>query len=273
MRQAATSHTRGMSTAPARIPLARALPLPLPGAPSAGQAPPLPGVSIVLPCFDEEENVVEAIRAARLAGRRAARAHEVIVVDDGSRDRTRERALAAAAEDADVRVVVHEDNLGYGAALRSGIAAASQPWILLTDADLQFDLTQLEDFLPFTGQADLLLGRRILRMDPLGRRISADLWNRLVRFVFRLPVRDVDCAFKLVRAELVGGIQLTCSGAMISTELVVRCIRRGARVRQLGVRHRPRVAGHQTGNSPRVVARAFRELAGARRELGRLPRP
>src|SRR4051794_22139070 len=271
MPQGAASHTRRMSTAPARLPLASTLPFPLPGAGPAGQAPPLSGVSIVLPCYDEEDNVIEAIRAARLAGRRAARAHEVIVVDDGSRDRTRERALALAAEDPDVRLVVHERNAGYGAALRSGIAAASQPWILLTDADLQFDLTQLEDFLPHAARNDVVMGHRLLRQDPLGRRMAAGAWNQLVRAVFRLPVRDVDCAFKLIRADFVTDMPLTCSGAMISTELLVRAIARGARVEQIGVRHRPRIAGHQSGTSPRVVARAFRELAAARRELGRLP--
>ena len=261
-----------MSTAPARLPFARALPYPPTGASTAGQAAPLPGVSIVLPCYDEEDNVVEAVRAARLAGRRAALACEVIVVDDGSRDRTRDRALPLALEDPDVRVIVHEHNSGYGAALRSGIAAASQPWILLTDADLQFDLTQLEDFLPHAARNDLVLGHRVLRMDPVGRRMAAGAWNWLVRRVFRLPVRDVDCAFKLVRTDLLKDVPLTCSGAMISTELVLRCIAQGARVTQLGVRHRPRVAGEQSGTSPRVVARAFRELFAARRELGRLPR-
>ena len=261
-----------MSTAPARLPLPRALPFPPAGAPSTGQAAPLRGVSIVLPCFDEEDNVVEAVRAARLAGRRAALACEVIVVDDGSRDRTRERALALALDDPAVRVIVHERNSGYGAALRSGIAAASQPWILLTDADLQFDLTQLEAFLPYADDHDLVLGHRVLRMDPFGRRVAAGAWNWLVRRVFRLPVRDVDCAFKLVRADLLKDVPLTCSGAMISTELVVRCIGRGGRLMQIGVRHRPRVAGEQSGTNPRVVARAFRELFAARRELGRLPR-
>ena len=230
----------------------------------------LPGVSIVLPCFDEEDNVAEAVRASALAGRRAAQAHEVIVVDDGSGDRTREIALRLAEQDPAVRVVVHPSNLGYGAALRSGIAAASMPWILLTDADLQFDLTQLEDFLPFAGDHDLVVGRRAARMDPLGRRVAAALWNRLVDLVFDLPVRDVDCAFKLVRAKLVKDMALSTSGAMISTELIVRCLAEGARLKELDVRHRPRVAGRQSGTDPRVVARAFRELVVARRRIGTL---
>jgi cellulose synthase/poly-beta-1,6-N-acetylglucosamine synthase-like glycosyltransferase len=237
--------------------------------PEAGP-PQLPGVSIVLPCFNEEENVADAVRAALLAGRRAAVDHEVIVVDDGSRDRTLEIALGLREQNPAVRVVNHQVNLGYGAALRSGIAAASQPWILLTDADLQFDLTQLEDFLPFAEDHDLIVGWRVQRMDPLGRRLAAALWNRLVDAVFGLPVRDVDCAFKLVRTELVKDMPLTASGAMISTELIVRCLAAGARLEQIGVRHRPRQAGKQSGTSPRVVARAFLELGSARRQLGTL---
>jgi glycosyltransferase involved in cell wall biosynthesis len=236
----------------------------------AASPPPLPGVSIVLPCFNEEDNVAEAVRAAVLAGRRAALDHEVIVVDDGSRDRTREIAQGLRALNPAVRVIVHPHNLGYGAALRSGIAAASKPWILLTDADLQFDLTQLEDFLPFAQDHDLILGRRVARMDPLGRRVAAALWNRLVDLVFGLPVRDVDCAFKLVRSELVKDMPLGASGAMISTELIVRCLAQGTRLKEINVRHRPRVAGQQSGTSPRVVARAFRELVSARRQLGTL---
>jgi glycosyltransferase involved in cell wall biosynthesis len=233
-------------------------------------AAPLEGVSIVLPCFDEAENVADAVRLASLAAGRAARAHEIIVVDDGSTDDTLAIASALATEDPAVRVVVHTQNLGYGAALRSGIAASREPWILLTDADGQFDLTQLDDFLPFAADHDVLVGHREARQDPLGRRVTARAWNLLVRVVFGLPVRDVDCAFKLVRREQVQDIALVSSGAMISTELLVRCLADGARVKELAVRHRPRTAGRQSGNHPRVIARAFRELAALRRQLGRV---
>ena len=238
--------------------------------PPGEHAPALAGLTIVLPCFNEEDNVVEAVRAAQLAGRRSALINEVIVVDDGSSDGTRERALALVADDPMVKLVMHPVNRGYGAAVRSGIAAAQQPWTLLTDADLQFDLTQIEDFLPFAGDHDLIVGKRVMRMDPPGRRAAAAVWNRLVRAVFALPVADVDCAFKLVRTDLLADVPLTSSGAMISTELLVRCLERGARVKQLPVRHRPRVAGEQSGTNPRVVVRAFRELLTARRDLGRL---
>jgi hypothetical protein len=147
------------------------------------------------------------------------------------------------------------------------------PWVLLTDADLQFDLDQLEHFVPLTHDADVVMGWRIARQDPLHRRVNAAAWNRLVRHTFHLQVRDVDCAFKLIRRDLVDGLALTSSGAMISTELLVRAQDTGARIRELGVEHRPRLAGEQSGANPRVVLRAFRELRQLRRDLTGEPAP
>jgi glycosyltransferase involved in cell wall biosynthesis len=233
----------------------------------------LAGVSVVLPCHDEAPNVAEAVLEASAAARANALAHEVIVVDDGSRDETLAIATRLAAADDAVRVVVHPHNRGYGAALRSGIAAARQPWVLLTDADLQFDLKQLAAFVPLADEHDVIVGYRIDRQDPRGRIIAAAGWNALVHRVFRLPVRDVDCAFKLIRRELLQSLELEAEGATISTELLVGCLARGARLAELGVVHRARTAGRQSGTSPRVVARAFRELIALRRRLGPVARP
>jgi glycosyltransferase involved in cell wall biosynthesis len=227
----------------------------------------LPGLTVVLPCHDERENVAAAVAAARSAARRFARRVEIVVVDDGSTDGT--GAIAAELERAlpELRVVTHQENRGYGAAVRSGIAAATMPWILLTDGDLQFDLLELEAFVPQAHGSDLVVGRRLGRADPLGRRLAAAAWNVLVRVLFRLPVRDVDCAFKLMRADTVQPLELTADGAMVSTELLARALRAGASVVELDVRHRPRLAGEQSGGSPRVIARALLELAALRREL------
>jgi glycosyltransferase involved in cell wall biosynthesis len=233
-------------------------------------APPVPalaGISIVLPCHDEAPNVEAAVRMASAAGRRHAFAHEVIVVDDGSEDETLAIATRLAAADAAVRVIVHPHNRGYGAALRSGIAAARQPWVLLTDADLQFDLDELAAFVPLSEDHDVIVGYRLERQDPRGRIVAAAAWNALVQRAFHLPVRDVDCAFKLVRRNLLYGLELEADGAMISTELLVRLLARDARLVELGVHHRPRPAGRQSGTSPRVVARAFGELLTLRRRL------
>jgi hypothetical protein len=233
----------------------------------------LAGLSIVLPCHDEEANVARAIAAATVAGERVAEAHEILVVDDGSSDRTRALAEAAAARDPRVRVLVHEHKEGYGAALRTGMQGARLPWVFLTDADLQFDLCELENFLPAAVDHDLVAGYRIDRADPLERRLNAAAWNALVDRVFDLPVRDVDCAFKLLRGELAHGLTLTADGAMVSTELIARARLAGARIAEVGVHHRPRVAGHSSGADPRVILQAFRELRRVRADLRQAARP
>lgn len=227
----------------------------------------LPGLSIVLPCFDEADNVRAAVEDALRAATEFAREHEVIVVDDGSSDATGRIARVLAAHDPHVRVVAHERNRGYGAAVRSGIAASRMPWVLLTDADCQFDLLELRDFVPVAEHHDLLMGYRILRADRWHRRAAAWAWNVFMRRTFDVGVRDVDCAFKLVRGEAVRALPLRSEGAMISTELLVRACQLGWRVVEIGVHHRPRVAGSATGGDPRVVVRAFRERRVLRRAL------
>ncbi|MEA2221837.1 MAG: hypothetical protein QOH83_213 [Solirubrobacteraceae bacterium] len=238
--------------------------------PSVRNGEVLAGVSIVLPCYNEAANVADAVRAATGAAEAHAADFEVIVVDDGSTDGTAQIAARLADADRRVRLVVHPSNRGYGGAVRSGLRAARMPWVLLTDADLQFDLRELESFVPLANDADLIAGWRIARQDPPHRRLNAAAWNWLMHKRFDVPVRDIDCAFKLVRRDLLEEIPLTSSGAMISTELLVRAVGAGAVIREVGVRHLPRVAGEQSGASPRVVIKAFRELGRVHGELRRL---
>jgi glycosyltransferase involved in cell wall biosynthesis len=223
----------------------------------------LEGLSVVLPCHDEEANLPRMLAEAEAAARLVAAEHEIVVVDDGSSDRTRAIALAYPG----VRVVLHERNLGYGAAVRSGLVAARMPWVFLTDADRQFDLRDLAGFAARADHADVIVGHRIQRADPLYRRVTADAWNRLVESLFGLGVRDVDCAFKLFRRDMLDDIPLTSGGAVISTELLARLVAAGARLEEIDVRHRARSAGRQSGNRPDVVARAFAELFRLRRAL------
>src|SRR3954452_3127123 len=164
----------------------------------------LESLSIVLPCFDEEPNVARAIEEARRAARRFAEHFEILVVDDGSTDRTAE----IAAREPDVRVLAHERNRGYGAAVRTGLDASRSEWVLLTDGDLQFDLSELEAFVPLADGHELIAGFRIDRADPAPRRAAAHAWNALVRASFGVRVRDVDCAFKLMRGSAVRALRL-----------------------------------------------------------------
>jgi glycosyltransferase involved in cell wall biosynthesis len=241
------------------------LPSPRRRAPGSGRL--LEGLSVVLPCFNEDENVEAAVADAIAAARLASEHYEVLVVDDGSADDTARVVGPLVAADRAVRLLVHPINLGYGAALKTGIEAARMPWVLLTDSDLQFDLTEIESFLPYAESSDLVMGYRIDRKDPFTRRANAKAWNWLVRLLLRVPVRDVDCAFKLIRRDLLSELELVSSGATISPELIARSSQLGATITEIGVHHKPRVAGKQSGANPRVVFRAFRELAQLRQAL------
>ena len=232
-------------------------------------AHPLSFVSIVLPCFDEEPNVAAAVYEARAAGAACAERHEVIVVDDGSTDHTATIAAALTATLPDVRLVRHARNCGYGAAVRAGIDSSRGDWVVLTDGDRQFDLTELP-LLVETAEAsgaDLVAGYRIHRADPVHRRAAAHAWNRLVRASFGVGVRDVDCAFKLARGDALRALPLESDGAMISTELLVRAQLAGWSIAEVGVHHRPRMAGTPSGGDPRVIVHAFAERRAFQRRL------
>jgi glycosyltransferase involved in cell wall biosynthesis len=233
--------------------------------PRAGAA--LPSLAVLLPCHDEAPNVAAAVNEAKRAAVRFARRHEILVIDDGSSDETAAIASELAVRDPHVHLVEHERNLGYGAAVRSGIAASSADWILLTDGDLQFDLGELQLFLGPAEQCDLVAGYRLRRADPPARRLAAHAWNGLMRRSFGVAVRDVDCAFKLMRGPAARALPLESDGAMVSTELLVRASLAGWRISEVGVHHRPRLAGEPSGGDIRVIARAFRERRALLRRL------
>jgi glycosyltransferase involved in cell wall biosynthesis len=240
--------------------------------PEPAAASALASLSVVLPCFNEEANVAAAIEGAVAAARQCSDRYEIVVVDDGSTDGTARVVGELAAREPNLRAIIHTRNRGYGAALRSGIRAARMEWVLLADADLQFDLRDLADFVPLARSADALWGRRLVRQDTLLRRFYASTWNWLVRGLFAVRVHDVDCGFKLIRADVLRGMNLQTTGAMISTELAVQCRAQGARFAEIGVRHHPRIAGEETGGDPRVIGRALHELAAMYRVLRRLSR-
>ena len=224
-------------------------------------------ISAVMPAFNEEGNLEQSVGRMAAALADQARAFEVIVVDDGSRDGTATLLARLKAIHPSLRVVRHPVNRGYGAALRSGFAAARYPWIFLMDADNQFDPADVAVLLAAAADADIVAGYRKRRRDPLPRRLNAWAFFTLVTILFGRLARDVNCAFKLIRRDLLVRMELHSEGALINTEVFVLARQLQARVVEVPVQHYPRTSGRQTGANLRVVFRAFSELLAFKAEM------
>ncbi len=229
-----------------------------------GQAQRVPRLSYFFPAHNEEANLAGLVEEALATLPGLAETFEIIAVDDGSRDATASVAEGLAAQYPDVvRLVRHPVNLGYGAALRSGFAAARYELIAFTDGDRQFqvaDLGRLTARLAAADAPDVVVGFRIKRADPLVRTIYARLYRLANRLFFGLKVTDVDCACKLFRREALDGLRVESGGAFFSAELLIRLQVAGRRVAEVGVPHYPRTAGSATGAKPQVVLRAVRDF-------------
>ncbi len=230
----------------------------------------------MFPCYNEEANVERVTRAAVAVAHRIADDYEVLIVNDGSRDRTGEIGERLAGEDPHVRIVHNRPNQGYGGALARGFREARKNWIFYTDGDGQFDFEELPGLLPLLETHDIVSCYRLDRQDPLLRKVNAFAWSTLVNLLFSIRLRDIDCAFKIYPRTFIGQIELKSRGALIDTEMLAKARNLGCSIAQVGVHHYPRVAGQQTGANLKVILRAFRELFKLYRQIkaeGRTGRP
>ena len=224
-------------------------------------------VSAFFPCHNEQESVEQMTKKTLEVLAKISDDYEVIIVNDGSCDQTGEIADRLAGESQHVKVVHHQVNRGYGGALQSGFRAATKKWVFYTDGDGQFDINELPGLIDLTEKYDVITCYRIKRSDPLLRKLNAWAWGRLVRFMFDLPIKDIDCAFKLYRREIFDKIKMKSQGALIDTEILARAKRAGYTMTQRGVHHYPRTVGQQSGANIKVILRAFKELFKLRRDI------
>jgi len=233
----------------------------------------IPGsLSLVLPAYNEEGNIEYVVRRALDVLPTVTDAFEVIVVNDGSRDTTPQIIDALAAEDPRVKPV-HQTNKGYGGAVKAGFAASTCDFVMFMDADRQFDIKDIRLLAPFVGEYDIVAGFRMERSDPMHRRINAEIFNIVVRILFGVHLRDLDCAFKIFRGDMIRSLDLTTSGALINAEMQAKLRRQGATIEQVGVHHYPRIAGEATGGNLRVIVRAMRETIQLWRRMHRYQPP
>ena len=227
----------------------------------------LASLSVFYPCYNEEANVERTTEAALKACRRLADDFEIIIVNDGSKDRTGEIADSLASKYPQVRAVHNNPNLGYGGALQRGFGEAAKDWVFYTDGDGQFDFEEIEKLLPLLDEFDIISGYRLDRRDSLIRKFNAWCWTTLVNLLFGMRIRDIDGAFKIFPRRLFDQIELWSTGALIDTEILAKATRLGYRIGQTGVHHYPRTAGEQSGANLRVILRAFKELFKLRKRI------
>jgi len=226
-------------------------------------------LAVVLPAFNEEANVEKVVRTCVAYLEPRLPDYELLVVNDGSRDRTGDILRQLQTEFPRLRPLHHTQNRGYGAALRTGFDAASKPFVFYMDGDGQFDIRDLDQLLPLAADEDhIVTGYRIERRDPFIRRLNAKLFGGwLVRVMLGVRVRDLNCAFKLIPKKVLQSIVLESPGALINAELYGRAARKGFGIKEVGVHHYPRAAGVQTGAHLRVIVRAFYDLLRLRRKI------
>jgi glycosyltransferase involved in cell wall biosynthesis len=212
------------------------------------------GVSIFYPCYQDWGTMGSMVMFTVQTAERLGIDYDITLVDDGSAAHTRELLDEIRRVYPEVKVVRHEQNRGYGGALRSGFAAATKEWIFYTDGDAQYDVRELELLLEKAGPGvDVVQGYKIQRHDPLHRIIIGRLYHHFVRVAFGLKVRDTDCDFRLIRRSVFDNVTLVSDSGVICCEMMTKITRGGFKIVEVPVHHYQRAHGKsQFFNFPRL---------------------
>jgi len=219
-------------------------------------------LSLFFPAYNEEANLKETVEKAIPVLSKVANKFELIIVDDGSKDRTGEIADKLAKKYSFIRVIHHRSNKGYGEALKSGFYSAKYEWIVFTDSDGQLDFSEVAKLIEVKNDVDIVVGYRLDRQDSLVRKLFGTGWTMLANLLLGTKVRDVDCAFKLINKKVIETIPRLEStrGGMISPELLGRAIKTGFKIKEVGVHHFSRTKGKQSGAELKVILKSFIDL-------------
>jgi len=219
-----------------------------------------PELSIFFPFWNEGKNVEKVVSKAIPIAQKIADKWEIIMVDDGSSDNTAEIAKKLEAKHLNLRLVSHQPNRGYGAALKEGFESARYKYIVFNDGDGQFDFSEVANFLEPIKRADIVIGHRKKRVDNSFRHLLMNLLKIWDLVLFGFYFKDIDCGFKLFTKNALNKIMpLNSEGAMITTEILAKAKKAKLKIAQVEVNHYPRIYGDQSGGNFRVILRAVKE--------------
>jgi len=221
-------------------------------------------LSVFFPTYNEEGNIKSTVTKAKAVLQKYVENWEILIVNDGSTDRTKEISEELSMEDERIKVFNHEVNRGYGASLKSGFYNAKYPWIVFTDSDGQFDFSEINSFFEKQQEtnADLVIGYYKKRKVSKFKIITSRMWEIAVMILFGLHVHDIDCGFKLVSKTVIDKIPKLESerGAFISSEFLIKAKKSGFKIVEIPVTHLPRVQGKGTGRNIKVIIQSFVDL-------------
>lgn len=213
-------------------------------------------ITVFFPAYNDEGSIATLVQKALLLLPRLTQEYEVIVVNDGSQDATASVLNELANTEPKLRVIHHPSNRGYGGALQSGFLHATKDLVFYTDGDGQYDVDELARLLPLLSEnVDVVNGYKIKRVDDQRRVVLGGIYRLLARTLFRLPIRDVDCDFRLLRRAAIQSIELHSTSGCICTEMVYKLHAAGYRFAETPVRHYARLHGQSQFFTLRRVAR------------------
>ncbi len=222
----------------------------------------LPELSIFFPFWNEEKNIEKVVEDGLKVAPDIADKWEILIIDDGSADDTLKIANELAEKHKNIKVISHNPNRGYGAALKEGLEKSQYKYVVFTDGDGQFDFAEITKFIEVIERCDVVIGYRNKRRDEkiIKRLLLMNLLKIWDFILFGFSFRDIDCGFKMFTRHAIEEISpLRSEGAMITTEILAKATRKKLKIKQVGVEHYPRQFGKQTGANLPVIIRAVLE--------------
>jgi glycosyltransferase involved in cell wall biosynthesis len=225
-------------------------------------------LSVFFPAYYDENNIDKVVhKAVEVLEELHLKDYEITVIEDGSPDDTGKVADSLAKQYPKVKVIHHEKNKGYGATLWEGFTTARFEHVFYTDGDNQFDLNELKKFVAVIPYTDMVVGYRKKKQYSLYRKITSFVYNLILKYAFDVDYIDIDCAFKILPAELFRKINVKTKDAFIDAEIMIKANLLGYTSTELGVKHLPRVDGISTAARPSIIFRTIKEILELRKEF------